>query len=252
MGEYVPTKITWNNSSDCHELVATPPFNKDELVIAGFPAETAYIIHDINDFILTHCKSLPCYPNLSGFIKDAIASQFYALIKETPEDSSFKDERFFLSFGRDDKWRRYPVSIRLGLNNPNWAVIEKETGFIPAKYFKDFVESFPGLVFSHIEYPEFILPAEYFTNVTEFLSQDITGACCISVAEHETLKQYLFFQHDYWGISRFISKDGLVFELKESPFSLTSTGIYFKEWIYSNVEKLDDPKTRQQDSRKLK
>jgi hypothetical protein len=122
----VPTKITWNNSSDCHELVATPPFNKNELDKAGFPTETADIIHDINGFILTHCKSLPCYPNLSVFIKDAIASQFYALVKETPEDSSFKNEKYFLSFGRNGKWQEHPVSIRLGLNRPDWTLIEKD------------------------------------------------------------------------------------------------------------------------------
>ncbi len=240
----MPTKITWNNSSDCHEFVATPPFNKDELYEAGFPTETADIIHDINGFVLNHCKTLPKHPKLSNFIKEAITSQLYVLVRETPEDCDLNNERYFLSFGRNDKWEEYPVSIRLGLNRPDWDFIKNEVGFIPDKNFQEFTESFPGLVFGLIEFPEFIMPSEYFTNISPFLSQNFTGSYCIPKVEHDKLKNYLFFQHDYWSISRFINKDGTVFELKESPFSFTNTGIYFKDWVYNNVAKWDEPNVK--------
>jgi hypothetical protein len=242
MGGRVPTKIIWNNSSDCNEFIATPPFNAVEIREAGFPPETDTIIAEASDFVLKKMKDLQHYPKLSAFINDAMHSGFYALIKETPEDIEYKDIKYFLSFGTHDKDDRfnYSISVRLGLNNPNWESIKETAGFMPGKTFVGFVESFPGLVLGHIEYPEFVLPPEYFINVAELLPRNFQEKITISKDKLKILNNYLLFQCDYGGVYRFIGKGDTVYELVTSPFSFTSTGNEFEEWAHKRVEEWID------------
>ena len=239
----MPTTQIWNNSFDCNELIATPPFSAEELREAGFPPESDAIIADANAFVLKKFRALPHYPKLSTFINDTIKSGLYALIRETPEDEEYRKKRYFLSFGVNLKNSsiEYPVSIQLALNNPNWESIIKKIGFTPGKFFVDFVESFPGLVFGHIEYPEFVLPSEFFTNVSEFLPEYSPGKIAIQNDKLSKLNNYLFFQRDYWGIYRFIGERDIVYELTASPFSFSSTNTHFEDWTSERVEKWNEP-----------
>ena len=228
----MPITESWNNSSDCRELIASPPFSLKELREIGFPHEVDAITQDAGSFVMKHLRALPSYPRLSAFINNAIRSGSYALLKETPEDIESKDIRFFLSFGtRDEKGKIiYPVSVRLGLRNPNWESIREKVGFAPGKCFVDFVESFPGLVLGPIESPEFVLPPKYFTDVSALLPKSSNGKIAIPKDKLMILNNYLFFQCDYWGVYRFIHKGDTVYELVRSPFSFKSTGIEFEDW----------------------
>ena len=240
------TTEIWNNSSDCHELIATPPFIKEDIRKAGFPPECDLIIKDISNFILKQCIALPDYRNISTFIDDAIRAGSYALVRETPEDEKYRNTRYFLSFGSNDEkgWLEYPISIQLGLNSPDWVSLKEKIGFIPEMQAVKFIESFPGLIFQHIEYPDFILPVEYFDNVSELLPQESNGEIAIPKEKLSMLDNYLFFHCDYWSVYRFIGRDGIVYELKTNPFSFISTGIDFDNWVYEKMEKWNEPESK--------
>jgi len=242
----VPITEIWNNSSDCHELIATLPFSKEEIRKAGFPSECDFLIEDTSNYISKLCIALPAYRKLSTSINDAIRSESYALVRETPEDEEYRNQRFFLSFGANYEkgWSEYPVSIRLGLNSPDWNSLKKKLGFIPGKSFVNFVESFPGLVIHHIEYPEFILPAEYFAKVSELLPQESDGKIAIPKDKLSMLENYMLFQCDYWSVYRFIGKNDIVYELKTSPFSFTCAGINFEKWVSEKMEKWNEPESK--------
>ncbi len=223
----------WNNSSDCNEYYCFPPFDKNDNNLSGFPNEYENIINNISD----SCPSLKYHSELSNFITEAIQTDRYALVKEVPEDTD-SHNKYYLSFGLNsmDDYMVCPVSIQLGVDKPDWNIIQEKLCFMPGKSFVEFSESFPAVVFGHIDSPSFIVEPCFFTDVSKFLPEDMDGKVDATNEEIKQLDNCLFFQVDYWGVYRFVNKDNKVCELRMSPFSFTNTNIAFDSWVSEQMK----------------
>jgi len=236
----LPIQKAWNNVSDCHERVVTPPVREDQLRDLGFPAEGIDALRDPLEYVTASCRVLSRYANLAEFVLREARVGTVALVKETSEHVDLetgKSERYFLSFGSKEENGvfEYPVSFELGLGLPNWRQVESAVGFMPAPEFIDFVESFPGLSFNHICYSQFILPHQEFSNVEDSLPQDGYGNLVVGDEQVRFMKRFLLFQHSYSGALRILGGDGCVHEVIAYPFSLRSTGKSFGSWVQERL-----------------
>lgn len=227
---------TWDNDHDRLEVVLTPPITDIELAREKFPADGRLAAKDIIGFTAERLKALSKYPELEGAINAALEENQFALIREGPvnesDDINAEESRYFLSYGPIYLIRGSVslVSIQLGLEAPNWAAIKRHFGFSPPEDFIEFAESFPGLIFGPLAYPQFLRPYSSFNRVREHLPKTAEGSVAVSPAVLNQLQRCIFFQSDYWSTYRFIGKDGKVKEMDRQYESLSDTELPFGEW----------------------